>query len=271
MAATRTQRVREMIEAEAAGIISPDQSVTVHQFADGWAVVCMQVASDVRRECWLMRNCVASYIGDPIDPAKSPDGRVIYAPSERPACDRLQPNSEHRHPGMRLMSLRDADNLPHLTFWADVREGGRTDDIGSYRNGKVKDTYVDRLDQWLTLQGMELARRGLKVAGPAAEEHARAMRRIADEELERIERAVRETPPMPPELWRRYEISWAHQDDPDWVEECMEVGRLLDEHYGRTPHPNEPTVDELRSQLVAEQIERAARELLPQWQRDMVT
>lgn len=224
----RAARVADMLRSEKHGVIQADHSRTVHTLASGYKIVELQTVSDVRRECYLMRNCVACYIGDIIDPRIQ--DRTGYCPSERPGDDLLGAATRVGIEGMRLMSLRAPDNLPHLTFWASdcVR------DIGAYRNNpKIPEKYLKELDEWIEASGMK----SRSATETAAREHIAGGMDLANTEwqgiIKRMEAEDQARGPL--EEWTadetmRFEIAYCHQDsdDPYWIAECESVSRWLD-------------------------------------------
>jgi hypothetical protein len=158
VAQTRTQRLREAHEAEAAGLIQPDQSMLMHELPDGWSVVQLATAGDVRREAHLMRNCCAKYVGDKLDAQRmwvtvERSNAADDAPA--PALERGAERTLHDFTipgcaiGMTLHSLRDELGLPHLTFFATQGYGAWA--IDGYRNSSpVKLAYRELLERWAT-------------------------------------------------------------------------------------------------------------------------
>ena len=129
MPATRAQRLL------AAAALPADQSVLVHEFADGWSVRRLLVVSDLLYEGALMRNCLewAEY------PQHRCDGARLRAVG---------------HTNERYFSLRDPDNLPHVTFvmsnWSGRRRGHARQmrsTLGRH-NTTPKLTHLRRLYEW---------------------------------------------------------------------------------------------------------------------------
>lgn len=104
MSATRSQRLRAVREAEASGLITDDRSRIIAELANGWTLRIMTRAGDFRREGHLMHNCAGKYV-----PQLVPN-IATFSMADRPdlADDQCQ---------LELVSLRDADNIPHVTAW----------------------------------------------------------------------------------------------------------------------------------------------------------
>jgi hypothetical protein len=151
MGVTKAQRISELSRAEEQGHITPDQSETVHEFADGWKIVRLTTCGDVRREGRLMRSCIPKYLGDTLAPGK----KVVYDPCDKPDDDPapsvdwdmiFDTDLSRHHYGLSLHSLRDAEGLPHLTFWALKDEFACG--IYGFKNCEPKLKYKKRLDEW---------------------------------------------------------------------------------------------------------------------------
>lgn len=262
----RQRRVNEMHAMEKAGMIQADTSRTVHDLGGGWRIAELITVGDVRRECFLMRNCTACYIGDTIDYAASNEtDRTLYAPSQRPNADLLGAATKPSIEGMRLMSLRAPDNLPHLTFWASTS----VKDVGAYRNNpRIPDKYLALLDAWIEAAGLEprpkvsaeQTARQLRAAGIdlAELEFTRISERLAEED-----RRLGPMEPWTDEETERFHIAYSFQDstDPYWVAECEAVGRWLDRKMQRMPIEEELSftneqLDDLRVRAQAEDLQR---------------
>jgi hypothetical protein len=151
MTVTRAKRIAQRQAFEKAGKIAPDRSETVHEFSDGWRVVRLSTAGDLRREGLLMRNCVAMYAGDTI--ITEPRGEVILGPlSDCDPAPKVGPDDldvvplKGRHVHASLYSLRDEANLPHLTWWA--RDKSHACGALGYHNAAPKQHYLTRFEQW---------------------------------------------------------------------------------------------------------------------------
>jgi hypothetical protein len=150
-----------MQRLEEAGEIAPDQSILLHEFADGWQIRQLQTVGDYRREGRLMRSCCAKYIGDQVIPGstwqyqageKADDEIAPEVTAGQAPIVEMPGDITGWHAGMRLTSLRDSDGLPHLTFWAEP--GWGVTDWGGYRNCKnPKAEYIARLREWIELSG----------------------------------------------------------------------------------------------------------------------
>ncbi len=126
-----------MRKAEAQGMICTGHTEVVHSFADGWTIVRLTTVGDVQREGCLMRNCLRNMFED-----ASLDRST---PIEEMADALNRPNVPLLH------SLRDEQNLPHLTWYMNSE---LVWEVGGYRNGKIKQKYVDRLNEGLAAMGM---------------------------------------------------------------------------------------------------------------------
>lgn len=93
----------------------PDGSTVIHAFPDGWTVRAPVTVADHWREGTLMGNCVGD-IGSTSDP--------------------LEPLDDHPY----WYSLRDPDNIPHVSWSGDADGLGR-------HNSPVKEQYRPYLDQ----------------------------------------------------------------------------------------------------------------------------
>lgn len=154
MGITRPQRVKQMHELQASGRIQPDASGIVHRFDDGWTIRRLVTAGCVRREGYLMRNCCAKYVGDEKDTADTNPG--AYLDGSVRHTTRFRRREAHTVPstrGQMLYSLRDADNLPHVTMWANP--GWYLRFAFGFRNEEqLKTEYLDRLHAWCEAAGM---------------------------------------------------------------------------------------------------------------------
>jgi hypothetical protein len=104
MAATRTQRLRRAAAGEREGVIRPDRSRIIAHLENGYTIRQLHLASDFRRESHMMVNCCSKYVYEDV-------------PDEQPFSmqDRTELKVDQRQ--LVLISLRDADNLPHATAW----------------------------------------------------------------------------------------------------------------------------------------------------------
>lgn len=148
MAATRAQRLREAADLPA------DCSVVVYAFPDGWTVRRLDRVSDLLREGRLMGNCLEW---------------SDYRHHHRKDDARLRPRGFTNE---RYFSLRDPDNLPHLTFvmsnWSGKARGHSRlmRDVLGRHNSEPRDTYLKRLYAWAyTLPGVWYHRRGAELMG----------------------------------------------------------------------------------------------------------
>jgi hypothetical protein len=96
--------LRKATQAEREGKIAPDCCEIVARLGDGWTLRRMTTAGDFRREGYLMHNCSGMYV-----PPFVPDHASFTV------ADRIDLTSDQRT--LELVSLRDADNLPHATAW----------------------------------------------------------------------------------------------------------------------------------------------------------
>lgn len=157
MTVTSSQRIAQQQAFEDAGELAPERAQTVHSFDDGWRVVRLATAGDIRREGLLMRNCLAQYAGDELVSERR--GEIALGPlaDEDPAPAIVvgshgAMNLRGRHTDASLYSLRDSANLPHLTWWA--KEGSHACGALGYRNSRPKDGYRERLKQWSEAAGI---------------------------------------------------------------------------------------------------------------------
>jgi hypothetical protein len=128
----RRQRLREA-EAE----LGPDHSEIVHELEDGWTIRRPRSIADLLREGELLSNClrdISDGLPDDQDPAEfSLDESVEWS---------------HTH------SLRDPDNFPRAVFIHDASghswpwRAGYTCDLRGYGNTRVKDEYLERIEEW---------------------------------------------------------------------------------------------------------------------------
>jgi hypothetical protein len=152
MGQTQTARALAMREDEAAGLVAPDRSVTVWTDRGGWSVVRLTTAGDVRREAYLMRNCLAKYVSDTLD------GDRMWVMTERsPMADEapmeLLADVERRRHSlpdaaryMRLHSLRDDLGVPRLTFWAQPGVGAM--ELYGTHNCEMPDAHRKVIERW---------------------------------------------------------------------------------------------------------------------------
>jgi hypothetical protein len=129
MAATISQRLRRAAE------LPHCEAVVVHTFPDGWTVRRLSRVSDLLREGGLMGNCLewSEYL------------------KHRDPNARLRPQG---HTNERYFSLRDPNNLPHLTFvmsnWSGRVRGHSRQmrRVLGRHNADPKHHHVRRLYQW---------------------------------------------------------------------------------------------------------------------------
>lgn len=113
--------------------IGPDTARIVHTFEDGWTIRQLLTYGDLQREGELMQNCLAAW--------------GLTSEADHPLW--------HQHPGERgdpdyfstplpggdyLYSLRDPDNLPHVSMDNDGMRGRA--------NRSVKPEYLTRIREW---------------------------------------------------------------------------------------------------------------------------
>lgn len=111
-----------------------DTSEIVHQFDDGWTIRKGTKVPDAYREGQLMGNC----IGD-IESSDDPSGYRCMTPEEVEEKKELD-----FYP---FYSLRDTDNIPHVSIRDGLAEG---------RHGsEIKNKYKKYLDQFFTYGGKE--------------------------------------------------------------------------------------------------------------------
>lgn len=205
MAVTKTKRLHQMQEDEAEGLICADGSFMMHVFEDGWSVRKMVSAADIYREGYLMRNCLRV--------------RVEEAEGRASASASLFDTAKGS-----LHSLRDENNLPHLTF--RVAEKSHACEIFGFKNSEGKDIYLTRLDKWLIIAGL------------------RSRKEQEEEEAHRFERmrallqadvalaAAQNIPVMTPEQEARLYEAYCRQDEPEYAEEDEPVAVWLQENFG---------------------------------------
>lgn len=151
MGVTHAQRIAGMHEASAVGDAPADRAQSVYEFDDGWQVVRLVTAGDVRREGLLMRSCLARYAGDTLP--ETPGSPLQLGP--RAHTDEVRPLSADdlealemppRYLSLALYSLRDPMGLPHLTWWA--QEGCYSIGVLGYRNCEPPAPYRQRFEVW---------------------------------------------------------------------------------------------------------------------------
>lgn len=162
MAVTRAQRLKIMHVAEDGGVIAPDRSQIIHVFDDGWTIRRLELASDIWREGVLMRNCLRLHYRRATE-AGAQDQLALRKVSSL-ICN---PDISYLH------SLRDENNLPRLTIYVRERMWG----AGSYRNGRICDEYVDRMNEWMSAIGFEKMRYSPPPIPAAVRERATARAR----------------------------------------------------------------------------------------------
>jgi 2'-5' RNA ligase/Zn finger protein HypA/HybF involved in hydrogenase expression len=162
---TRTQQLRraEGLEQEHG---QPDMSVPVHDFGNGWTIREPQTLGDLRREGELMGNCFRPEchegIAETINPEYQPYAKFVTMGGqpmkfgERTERASGQPvlvgnlheipwNAPIREKG-RYFSLRDPDNLPHVSI-------DHTDDYNGVlgkHNVEPKPEHREMVDDWET-------------------------------------------------------------------------------------------------------------------------
>jgi hypothetical protein len=138
-AKTRTQLVNQ---AEG---LSPDTSEVVHEWPDGWTVRRLKTYSDAVREGELMRNCLspeqAFEMADRMDNngGWEPEN-VINEAWLKADFETDNPNYSEFNLPDDIFSLRDPDNIPHVTE-AEGSSLGRNNSI-------PKQEYQSRMDEW---------------------------------------------------------------------------------------------------------------------------
>ncbi len=154
--ATRAQLLQQAQDHERQH--GPDLSEPVHQFDDGWTVNALTTYGDMHREGQLMSNCFSPV--DTYDQSKQfaqtewedypgtehPDEEdEEYAEDDPPEYNI---NKAHlQEPiGSSLYSLRDPDNLPHVSI--DPNEGSWYGSALGKHNSAPKPEHLKRLADW---------------------------------------------------------------------------------------------------------------------------
>jgi GNAT superfamily N-acetyltransferase len=141
MAVTRTQQLANASAHEAQ--FGADRSDIVHTLDDGWTVRKLRTLNDQDREGKLMSNCLDFDSPDHSsrDWDDAPEGHATWR--DWLEANRATEMDDHKY------SLRDPDNLPHVTF--QYNPGYLYDPAGRH-NSTVKPEYWDRIRQWLSTQ-----------------------------------------------------------------------------------------------------------------------
>jgi hypothetical protein len=147
---TRAQRLAEADHHDR--LHGPDKAEVVHSFPDDWTVRRLTSSGDEHREGALMGHCLHNDTAQAY--AEEGDPRLRQELSYGPA-------HEHRY------SLRDPDNLPHVTFdhhppntpipWNHAAtnpypDAGVLREIYGQHNGWPKDKYMARVQQYVNAQ-----------------------------------------------------------------------------------------------------------------------
>lgn len=149
MAETRSKRLQNAGELDRLGY--HDTSDIVHEFEDGWTVRRLPTFRDLHREGQLMRHCWSSPALDDLHgrddlPAPTFAWDMFYIGDDLEA-DPTKGKDFYGHDFERHhMSLRDPDNLPHLSWFED--KSGHLDSAYGRNNSKPKDEYLDRIDEY---------------------------------------------------------------------------------------------------------------------------
>lgn len=124
-----------------------DKSQIVHQWPDGWSIRRLQSYQDMEREGQLVSNCLAYSQTD--DPSPEWEGHPQAENDERGNwylphdADLSLPVGDHIH------SLRDPDNIPHVTFHAQIGPTGyEFSNVLGRHNTEPKDEYKQRIRDW---------------------------------------------------------------------------------------------------------------------------
>lgn len=127
---------------ERAAQLPEDTSEIVHTFDDGWTVRKLNTAGDMHREGELMGNCLSCNSLE--GPYRSWYWNLPNGPNEDPEF--WKEEFKNPNPAGLFYSLRDPDNLPHVTI------GGMYDniDILGKHNSEVKDRYKKYLNDFFT-------------------------------------------------------------------------------------------------------------------------
>ena len=136
-------------------ILGPDESQIVHQFDDGWTIRQLSIYADAEREGHLMSNCMR-WSGE--DESASFWGfHPNYQTWEDPEFEDLDmplPSFEE------VYSLRDPNNIPHVTIYEDEITDGRAM-LGKH-NSNPKPEYLDKIEEWVGTQNYSRPSEGLK-------------------------------------------------------------------------------------------------------------
>lgn len=150
--ATRAQKLKHAEQVERM-IGTSDQSQIIHQFSDGHSVRQLQTYGDAVREGELMGNCLSPYQVDPEShhPIWHSHPSAIFGNPNDPWGE-SERDDEDEYEGIpdgadmsqplptTIHSLRDSDNIPHLTD--DEQEM-----LGTH-NIPPKDEYFNYMAQW---------------------------------------------------------------------------------------------------------------------------
>lgn len=152
-AMTRTQLLQRAQE------FPQDQSGIIHQWPDGWTIRQPQTYGDLHREGSLMGNCWTPFSDDnnvnpPWDahPLAPDDADWPYTPSDL-TPEILNASLPEYCSGMR--SLRDPDNVPHMSFYHDTRRNAILDALGRH-NDPPKPEYMNRVKEWAGQNGAHM-------------------------------------------------------------------------------------------------------------------
>jgi hypothetical protein len=151
----------------------PDSSEVVHQWPDGWTMRKLKTRGDMQREGELVGNCFAHDPGDDFqhrewaespwsyffqyqDDPNNPGGDTIKVPEGHEKFDPtygLDGTAVKEHPDMYrdyvesdLYSLRDPNNLPHVSFDPNAHEFEEAA-LGRH-NTPMKPEYAQRFIEW---------------------------------------------------------------------------------------------------------------------------
>jgi hypothetical protein len=152
-AMTRRKKLEYAQQLE--GKFGPDTSETLHEFPDGWSVRRLNDYGDLNREGELMSNCWArSFWADPANMQKYKYAWRGYPEHHAPQGGVLPEQTDYSVPVRdRYYSLRDPDNLPHLSFnvWAGTT---RPYSVHGVHNSDPKPEQMEYLKQWQQQQGL---------------------------------------------------------------------------------------------------------------------
>lgn len=143
---------RQLVDQAAS--LPQDNSVPIYRFPDGWTISQPTTYSDIDREGQLMGNCLAAS-GQGYDESHP----VWNEYNQDDSGDPLAWDDPNRYSPQELMgdeidekypfySLRDPDNIPHLSFEHHYDDRAINNALGRH-NSDAKLEHVRRLNEWI--------------------------------------------------------------------------------------------------------------------------